>query len=83
MKGRFWWLLLIGLVLPVFANTAFAQTVTASSLDMAWLTGAWQYAFGLFNILSPVLKIGVGFVLAGLLIAGFMGLLNWGRRSFR
>ncbi len=63
------------------APAAFAQTVTATSLDMTWISEAWQYAYGTFNMLTPALKIGVGFLFAGVILGAFIMVLNWGRRQ--
>ena len=63
------------------APAAFAQSVTSDTLDMTWISGAWQYAYGTFNMLTPVLKIGVGFLFAGVILGAFILVLNWGRRQ--
>jgi len=63
------------------APAALAQTVTSTALDMSWISGAWQYAYGTFNMLTPVLQIGVGFLFAGVILGAFILVLNWGRRQ--
>ena len=74
-------LLAVLVLAAMVAPAALAQSVTSDTLDMSWISGAWQYAFGTFNMLTPALKIGVGFLFAGVILGAFIMVLNWGRRQ--